>query len=157
MISHDTYFCELYDCPEKMRRTVVSRCFTRYGGDPVGLMTLQGWTFPGLPDVEPSLLGLTYLYEDDSLSHFHVFHSSRSTCRGRVRTSSWMALCRKSRTTPKMLSVISNQNPVTLARKEAWQPARTIGKDIATKTSWPRRYRLLDCGIIIVLTQLGPC
>lgn len=40
VISHDKGFYETVKCPEQTRRTVISRFYTGFGGDPVWLMSL---------------------------------------------------------------------------------------------------------------------
>jgi hypothetical protein len=137
VISNDKILCQSHTCPDRLRRDVVSRFYTLYGGDPVWLLSLFGWTFPDLPHVEPSLLGLTYLYEDDSLEQFRVYDSVDGKPFYLKREDAHQLMdgvMRKVEECPsKVITALSNQDVGTLTRKEAWQMARAMGKDIAQK------------------------
>ncbi len=136
-ISHDSDFCEAQSDLEQMRRRVISRFYSAYGGDPLWLMTLHGWTFPGLPKVTPSLLGLTYLYEDDSLEDFYVYDDVQGTPYYIPREDAHQVMdgvVQKVEQNPdRVLEPIGNSKPKALTHREALQLARSMGKDRATK------------------------
>ncbi len=137
VISNDTDLCKLHSCPDQLHRDVISRFYTLCGGDPVWLMSLFGWTFPDLPYVVPSLLGLTYLYEDESLHQFRVYDSIDGEPFYLKREDAHQLMegvIRKVEESPgKMITALSNQDVGTLTRKEAWMMARAIGKDRANQ------------------------
>lgn len=134
-ISHVTAFCNTQSSPERSRREVVSRFYSKYGGDPVWLMSLSGWTFPDLPDVHPSLLGLVNLYEDESLSQFRVSDSIEGGSFYMQREDAHQLMegvvDRIEQCPREVLSAISQQH--TFSRQQAWQLAKAIGKDKDSK------------------------
>ena len=137
VICHVTDFCDLLTSPEQLRRDVVSRLYSKYGGDPMWLMSLSGWTFPDLPDVEPSLLGLVNLYEDDSLHRFRVsdstdgepFYINREDAHQLMEG----VVDRIEHSPKQVISAIDHQCSATFTRKQAWKMARAIGKDKESK------------------------
>lgn len=137
VMSHVTDFCKSLASPEQLRRDVVSRLFSKFGGDPVWLMSLKGWTFPDLPDVQPSLLGLVDLYEDESLHQFRVSDSIAGDPFYMQREDAHQLMegvIKRVEQCPKeVLAAVSNQCTGTLTRKEAWMMARAIGKDKESK------------------------
>ena len=121
-----------------MRRSVIARFFSKYGGDPVWLMSLSGWTFPDLPDVQPSLRGLMDLYEDENVHRFRVsdsitgdpFYMQREDARQLMED-----IIEKAQQNPEeVLAGIGQDSTGTLTRKEAWRMARRIGKDREFRT-----------------------
>ena len=142
VMSHVTDFCKSLASPEQLRRDVVSRVFSKFGGDPVWLMSLSGWTFPDLPDVQPSLLGLVDLYEDESLQRFRVSDSIAGEPFYMQREDAHQLMegvIKKVEQRPKeVLATVSNQCTGTLTRKQAWMMARAIGKDKESKTKLAR-------------------
>ena len=126
-ISHDVDYCSSQDYHRDMHRTVISRFYSLYGGEPLWLMTLPGWTFPEIPRVEPCLLGLTYLYEDDSIAEFHLYDDTAGC-------SYFLSREDAERVLEGVVDKVKHkavQRPETMSFDEAQQYAKKIGRERA--------------------------
>lgn len=128
-ISHDIEYCQSQDYHKDMHRTVISRFYSLYGGEPLWLMTLPGWTLPEIPKVEPCLLGLTYLYEDEAMAEFHLYDDINGNPFYLSREDAHKL----------MEGVIDKvehkaaQDPSAMSFDEAQRMAKAIGKERAAK------------------------
>ena len=128
-ISHDIEYCQSQDYHKDMHRTVISKFYSLYGGEPLWLMTLPGWTFPEIPKVEPCLLGLTYLYEDDSIAEFHLYDDTAGWSHYLSREDAELVL-------EGVVGKIKHNpppRPDTMSFEEAQQYAKKIGRERAAK------------------------
>ena len=128
-ISHDIEYCQSQDYHKEMHRTVISKFYSLYGGEPLWLMTLPGWTFPEIPKVEPCLLGLTYLYEDASIAEFHLYDdiAGNSFYLSREDAHNLME------GVVEKVEHKTAQDPSAMSFDEAQRMAKAIGKERAAK------------------------
>ena len=104
-----------------LQRMVVSRFYSRYGGDPFWLLDLPGWTFPSMPNAIPAILGLVLLHDEDDPEEIYIYSDVQGN--PRYLSASDAAELLKGRTPE------STEQTIALTQEEAQELACHLHKD----------------------------